>query len=227
MVTDSGRTLANKMVALAVKFFNLVITSVTGIPMKEEQNASSSANYDVELLHSFEAHKELMSDLADGSRAPSQEIDGVDSVTLKWCTPKSSSAGDMQLCLGAFPISPVDVNSRPSLCLTNFLLNGRCVMLEQPRKSGTKVLSHMLSSHGGQIYIHSLSSATTRSVLDDPPSISEGVGGRVTDYRIQDFGELVKEHMLAPIQSDESGAIQPGRDTPSALGVALFLYHNL
>ena len=32
--SDSGRTLANRMVSLAVKFFNLVITSVTGIPMK-------------------------------------------------------------------------------------------------------------------------------------------------------------------------------------------------
>ena len=34
VTSDSGRTLANRMVSLAVKFFNLVITSVTGIPMK-------------------------------------------------------------------------------------------------------------------------------------------------------------------------------------------------
>lgn len=56
-------------------------------------------------------------------------------------------------------------------------------MLEQPRKSGAKILSHMLTSHGGQIYIHQLS--TGRTILDDPPSISEGAGGRVIDYRIQ------------------------------------------
>lgn len=55
-------------------------------------------------------------------------------------------------------------------------------MLEQPRKSGAKVISHMLSSHGGEIYIHVLS--TVRSILEDPPSISEGAGGRITDYRI-------------------------------------------
>ena len=30
-------------------------------------------------------------------------------------------------CTGAARISPVDVNSRPSLCLTNFLLNGKFV----------------------------------------------------------------------------------------------------
>lgn len=59
---------------------------------------------------------------------------------------------------------------------------GRAVMLEQPRKSGTKVISHMLASHGGEIFIHSIN--TARSLLEDPPSISEGCGGRVTDYRI-------------------------------------------
>ena len=55
-------------------------------------------------------------------------------------------------------------------------------MLEQPRKSGARVISHMLTSHGGELYIHVL--ATARSILEDPPSISEGCGGRVTDYRI-------------------------------------------
>ena len=55
-------------------------------------------------------------------------------------------------------------------------------MLEMVKKSGGKAISHLLSSHGGEIFIHTLS--TTRSVLEDPPSISEGCGGRVTDYRI-------------------------------------------
>lgn len=59
---------------------------------------------------------------------------------------------------------------------------GRSVLLEQPRKAGSKVISHMLSCHGGEIFLHMLNS--TRSTLEDPPSISEGCGGRVTDYRI-------------------------------------------
>ena len=62
------------------------------------------------------------------------------------------------------------------------LSTGRGVMLEQPRKTGTKVISHMLASHGGEIFIHCI--PTARSVIEDPPSISEGLGGRVTDYRI-------------------------------------------
>lgn len=37
-------------------------------------------------------------------------------------------------------------------------------------------------------------------MLEDPPSISEGVGGRVTDYRITDFGLLIKQNRLFPVK---------------------------
>ncbi|KAI8781767.1 protein asunder, partial [Biomphalaria glabrata] len=57
--SHSGRHLYNKLVYLCCKHFDLCSTTVTGIPMKEEQNASSSANYDVELLHPATAHDEL------------------------------------------------------------------------------------------------------------------------------------------------------------------------
>ncbi|RWS31504.1 hypothetical protein B4U80_06481, partial [Leptotrombidium deliense] len=94
----------------------------------------------------------------------------------------------------AYRVTSVDVNSRPSSCLTHFLLNGRTVLLEMPKSKGTKVMSHMLSSHNGEIFIHTL--VTGRSVLEDPPSISEGSGGRVTDYRINEFGSLMKKNHL-------------------------------
>lgn len=55
-------------------------------------------------------------------------------------------------------------------------------MLEVIRRNGSKSLSHLLAAHSGQIYMHSLSIG--RSLHEDPPSISEGAGGRVTDYRI-------------------------------------------
>merc|ERR1719245_988124 len=116
---------------------------------------------------------------------------------LKWCTPRGSSANELHHCSGAFRITPTEVNSRQSSCLTNFLLSGRSVMLEmQKRGSNTKIISHMLTSHGGEIFIHTLSS--TRTSLEDPPSISEGPGGRVTDYRIPDLAHLMKENRLAP-----------------------------
>ena len=54
----------------------------------------------------------------------------------------------------------------------------------------------MLTSHGGEIFIHTLN--ISRSILEDPPSISEGPGGRVTDYRIPDYGTLMKDNRMAP-----------------------------
>ncbi|KAK3101422.1 hypothetical protein FSP39_003458 [Pinctada imbricata] len=198
-VTQSGRFLYNKLMQLVQQHYSLSSTTVTGIPMKEEQNASSSANYDVELLHSSLAHDDLMKSAhADGLVIPSKEGLPTETVTLKWCTPKSNVV-ELHYCTSVCRITPVDVNSRPSSCLTNFLLSGRAVMLEQPRKSGNKVISHMLASHGGEIFIHSIN--TARSLLEDPPSISEGCGGRVTDYRINDFGEFMKESRLAPALS--------------------------
>ncbi|TRY65829.1 hypothetical protein DNTS_018005 [Danionella cerebrum] len=193
----AGRYLACKLNVLVQQHFDLASTTITNIPMKkEEQHANTSANYDVELLHHRDAHMEFIKS-GDLHMAGSTSRDSglKETVTLKWCTPRTNSV-ELHYCTGAYRISPVDVNSRPSSCLTNFLLNGRSVLLEQPRKSGSKVISHMLSSHGGEIFLHVLNS--TRSTLEDPPSISEGCGGRVTDYRITDFGEFIGENRLTP-----------------------------
>ena len=53
---------------------------------------------------------------------------GYKTVTLKWCTPRATSGNvEMWPCSSAYRISPVDVTSRPSSCLTNFLLGGRYI----------------------------------------------------------------------------------------------------
>lgn len=56
-----------------------------------------------------------------------------------------------------------------------------------------------MSARGGEIYIHALQ--ITRSALEDPPSITDGPGGRVLDYRIADFAALIKGFRLLPIKS--------------------------
>ncbi|GJQ81857.1 hypothetical protein Trydic_g9884 [Trypoxylus dichotomus] len=193
--------ISNKLSSLILDHYDLASTTVTGIPMKEEQNASSSANYDVEIFHARDAHTAILKGNASDSAAIKTVKEGFEyeTVTLKWCTPRGCSASELQNCTAMHRITPVDVNSRPSLCLINFLLNGRSVMLEMPRKAGGKITSHLLASHGGEIFIHTL--CTARSVLEDPPSISEGCGGRVTDYRIPDFGLLIQQNKLLPIKT--------------------------
>uniref|UniRef100_A0A671TRV5 Integrator complex subunit 13 n=1 Tax=Sparus aurata TaxID=8175 RepID=A0A671TRV5_SPAAU len=203
----AGRHLATKLNILVQQHFDLASTTITNIPMKEEQHANTSANYDVELLHHRDAHLEFFK--SGGSEHNENGLK--ETITLKWCTPRTNSI-ELHYCTGAYRISPTDVNSRPSSCLTNFLLNGRSVLLEQPRKSGSKVISHMLSSHGGEIFLHVLNS--NRSTLEDPPSISEGCGGRVTDYRITDFGEFMRENRLTPVSEsshDPSGKLPAER----------------
>lgn len=101
--------------------------------MKEEQNASSSANYDVEIFHSRKSHsiicgneQELPTSIKDNAE--------YETVTLKWClSSRGIGTSDLQACLAQHRITPVDVTSRPSSCLINFLLNGRSVLLEMPR----------------------------------------------------------------------------------------------
>ncbi|XP_043280579.1 integrator complex subunit 13 isoform X2 [Venturia canescens] len=198
-----ANALHSKLSHLILSHYDLASTTVTGIPMKEEQNASSSANYDVEIFHSSTAHSAILSGNPQDSTLVKtfrrfEEGSEYETVTLKWCTPRGCSASEMQNCTAMHRITPVDVNSRPSSCLINFLLNGRSVMLEMARKSGGKAISHLLASHGGEIFIHTLS--TARSVLEDPPSISEGCGGRVTDYRITDFGTLMRNNILVPLK---------------------------
>ncbi|XP_046991283.1 integrator complex subunit 13 isoform X2 [Schistocerca americana] len=196
----AGGQIASKLTHLILSHYDLASTTVTGIPMKEEQNASSSANYDVEIFHSSAAHTSILKGNAADSAMIRTQREGAEyeTVTLKWCTPRGCSAAEMQNCTATHRITPVDVNSRPSSCLINFLLNGRSVMLEMPRKTGGKIISHLLAAHGGEIFVHTL--VTARSVLEDPPSISEGCGGRVTDYRITDFGVLMQNNKLIPLK---------------------------
>jgi hypothetical protein len=107
---------------------DLISTTVTGIPMKEEQNAQSSSNYDVPLWH------------------PRLPTSSEDSLILKWSSPTApktlgagtGAGGLVYHCISAVRVTPVDVNSRPSTCLSGFVVNGRSVWLETLKK-GTKL----------------------------------------------------------------------------------------
>lgn len=157
--------------------------------MKEEQNASSSANYDVEIIHDSDAHA--------GLRAMQPPLEAGGTVTLRWWTPRGAEGGAAGAGGALWRVTPADVASRPSACLVNFLLNGRSVTLELPRKGGGRSASHILAAHGGELWIGAIGGKIPH---DDPPSLSEGVGGRVTDYRIKDFGALMQQNRLCPLR---------------------------
>ena len=118
ITVDAGTDLSKKLLSLALRHYDLASTTVTGIPMKEEQNASSSANYDVELFHKASAHVKLLASnefntIPAGSTAsastdalqnwiPQTRKEGYDysTITLKWCTPRNSTQSDLHNCTG-------------------------------------------------------------------------------------------------------------------------------
>ena len=118
ITVDAGADLSKKLLSLALRHYDLASTTVTGIPMKEEQNASSSANYDVELFHKASAHVKLLASnefntIAAGSTSsastdvlqnwmPQTRKEGYDysTITLKWCTPRNSTQPDLHNCTG-------------------------------------------------------------------------------------------------------------------------------
>ncbi|KAK6055161.1 hypothetical protein COOONC_07333 [Cooperia oncophora] len=83
---------------------------------------------------------------------------------LVWATPVPKGRWNMfPRTRHASTVTPSAVNSRPSVCLSSYLLQGRNVMLEinHVAKSegllgnvGAKLIAHTLIAHGGHIYIH-------------------------------------------------------------------------
>ncbi|PZC82974.1 hypothetical protein B5X24_HaOG208841 [Helicoverpa armigera] len=124
VIVSRASALANLLGRLVLPHYKLATTTVTGIPMKEEQNASSSANYDVEIIHAADAHA--------GLRASQTPAEALESVVLRWWTPRGAEGGAGGCCGALWRVTPADVASRPSACLVNFLLNGRSVTLEVP-----------------------------------------------------------------------------------------------
>uniref|UniRef100_A0A915JCM8 Protein asunder n=1 Tax=Romanomermis culicivorax TaxID=13658 RepID=A0A915JCM8_ROMCU len=133
-------------------------------------------NHEILILGQGSARKQLLTNK-----------NGYVSVLLRWnsSTTKIGSNSRFVSC-GAYPITPVDVNSRPSTCLTNFVLTGdhqnlflsisksRTVLLEIPNvgdKDGTKCISHILTNHHGRIYMHSL--PVSENVMGKIPSLFE------------------------------------------------------
>ena len=114
---EAGKTaegdyqLGNKMMDLVQHHHKLMKTTITGIPMKEEQGEADSSNYDVPILHP-------------------QLGNSTEKLTLKYESPKADKE-ILKSCSAAVKVSPQDVNSRQSDCLTKFItVNKRTVQLK-------------------------------------------------------------------------------------------------
>lgn len=202
----SGRNIAGLLNNMCLQHHNLRSTTITGIPMKEEQNASSSSQYDVEIVHCSSIHDDILNSGSPLLEGVIEVLDrngfACDTFKLSWCTPKTTTV-ELNHCLATSRITAVDINSRPSACLTNFLLNGRAVALEIFKSKSNRMTTHILASHNGELYIHTLATAQQRLNVGDLPSIVDGLGGKVTDYRLNDFIEFMKQNALCKSTSND------------------------
>ncbi|KAK6027137.1 hypothetical protein OSTOST_06836, partial [Ostertagia ostertagi] len=214
---SAGVELISAIHSVAIDIYDLVSTTVSGIPMKEEAQQGQPAiaiNYDVELLHRRAAHAQL-------ERLGLVTANSVEDVTgslmifsgnatypttrLVWATPVPKGRWNMfPRTRHASTVTPSAVNSRPSVCLSSYLLQGRNVMLEinHVAKSegllgnvGAKLIAHTLIAHGGHIYIHANDLGPHK--LLDAQEVREKVKlKRTTNARISDFISLIKESTL-------------------------------
>ncbi|VDM77439.1 unnamed protein product [Strongylus vulgaris] len=224
----AGDELISVIHSVAIEIYDLVSTTVSGIPMKEEAQQGQSAvaiNYDVELLHSREVHIELerLGLVIGNTMNKAPDITGTlmvyaDNSTyptarLVWSTPMPKGRWNM------FPrnrhvsrVTPSAVNSRPSVCLSSYLLQGRNVMLEITRvprcegiisNVGAKLIAHTLIAHGGHIYIHA-NDVGTHGVLDCQAIREKTQLKKTAHGRISDFVSLIKESSLHVVDSSKA-----------------------
>jgi len=195
--TSQEFQLSTKMTQLAMHHHRLMKTTISGIPMKEEQSNTQnkeSQNYDVPLLHQ-------------------QLGNSTETLILKWNSPKVDLT-QLHPCSSAVRISPLEVNLRHSDCLTKFLTSGRSVLLEGANKEpGTAPqVSHMLSCHGGDIYLHKRQGIQNN--VTEPPALADGPGGQRIDYRVSELRSLMKDYLLFP-------SLTPSKDKIRENGIQL------
>ncbi|VDN52812.1 unnamed protein product [Dracunculus medinensis] len=200
--------------------YDLVSTTVTSIPMKEEAQQGQSVNYDVEVFHPRRSYiiLEKLNLIDSSSKLRSRQLGGYDTIQLSWTTPSAKNRWNQYpRCISAVPVSPASVNSRPSVCLTSFLLGGRNVMLEVLRQNidsardippniNQKLISHLLMCHAGHIFMHTLW-VGEHPLFDDKKLIAAAQMPQVDGLRVIDFGALMKEcHLIVPPTAKKESA---------------------
>ncbi|VDN96034.1 unnamed protein product [Rodentolepis nana] len=209
-----GNFLAHALMQLAERNLNLVSTMVQDIPMKEEANSGSvSTMYGVELLHEAEGHAFLRDRglasrlyLRDENnemkyRSPPSGLSKT--LGISWMAPRPTDNKYLRYSIGAFRVTMAAVANRSSVCLSQFILSGKSVLLGQKVKS-KDVLSEvfLLLCHGNLMYLHILATSVP---LSSPPNLplfpekNKVDVGKDADFRISQFiNEFLIPSRLAP-----------------------------
>ncbi|CAI2351332.1 unnamed protein product [Caenorhabditis sp. 36 PRJEB53466] len=149
--------------SLLLNAFDLASTTVTKIPMKEDNR--DCTKYDVELFHSATVHSILRkTKLAQRDEQKAYADSGLtyDTMMLTWMTAPKTKWSLFPNYRSSVPFTTVQAYSRPSACLTQFVRDGRCVMLDLEKtltpevNVPDKLVSHVLMSNRGRIFIQEI-----------------------------------------------------------------------
>ncbi|CAI5448294.1 unnamed protein product [Caenorhabditis angaria] len=166
VISRSAGFMAEAIHSMIISAFRLISTTITKIPMKEENR--SSAIYDVELFHVKPVHSILkrLGVICDkNTKGFATEGVTYETTRLAWATVskiKWSLFGNHRTVV---PCTSVQAYTRQSACLTQFLMDGRSVLLDlertgkvakYPNNVGKFLISHMLKVNNGRIFIHEI-----------------------------------------------------------------------
>lgn len=163
VISRKAADMCDAIHSLLVDAFDLGSTTVTKIPMKEDNRGSS--NYDVELFHSGKVHAMLKeNNLIDTVSKKGDSDKGVtyDTMRLTWTTAPKTKWSLFPYHGAAVPCTTAQAYSRPSACLTQFVRDGRCVMLDSEKTTELgmnmheKLVSHLLIANRGRIFIQEI-----------------------------------------------------------------------
>jgi hypothetical protein len=231
-----GQPLLACMHKVLHEIYDLVSTTVSGIPMKEESQGQSVV-YDVELIHSRSAYSMLSSFglLSKKSKLVQPSKHGTYStVKLNWCTPSPKYKSDnFPLLQNSFPATPAVVNSRPSVCLTTFVLSGKTVMLEvdrqiapqvEPNLLEMKLISHYLCKNDvtGELMIQSVAignRATLSGALkgnDAAETVNKGVN-------FKSFSSFMKGLTVVPVANINAAKKSYAKNLELARHLAVYI----
>eukprot|EP01132_Coremiostelium_polycephalum_P002240 gene2240-2762_t len=209
---------------LAVLHFNLLSVLVTGIPMKESNQNSTRAIYDVALLYpptsitnptttttttittnchfnkifqqiQIENDANLLKEYY--SKISTLELRLKNEILVKWKTNDKKINPETLPCTCVHKITPFLVSSNPSNCLLKHICSGKTVFLVTPPNED--VFTHVLTLHEQEVYMHCLHRPLD---IENLVPILDCYTKDVSMYRTRDIIGLIDNSILQPPKFD-------------------------
>uniref|UniRef100_A0A1I7RMA1 Protein asunder n=1 Tax=Bursaphelenchus xylophilus TaxID=6326 RepID=A0A1I7RMA1_BURXY len=185
---------------------------------KEESNATKSTNYNVEMFHANQPHSYLRQlHLLDADSPITNVENEYSSTSLKWSSVNNRMvANDAPLYENGAAVTVAKVRDRPAICICNFILNGKFVLLDMDPDSKVSELSpnfHNLKISHFFSLDHTTGAMFLNGMRFDPsafPPLPDPINDRLLLYplvKLIEFMRLQLDIIKYPLKATEKKAI--------------------